>query len=159
MKHVFSIYSIILFFSNCCKEVPAIIIESRPLRGIEVNMVGKWRQYGDTTFYVSQTGKIDTVIHSALIYLNEDLTFSCKGDPRIMNKFDSLATGTWAHDTLEGYNTINIFMDIKNDKQVTFPDNSIYWVVYPALDTLTVSQHADIQLGYTDWSLRKFRKE
>jgi hypothetical protein len=156
MKYVF-IFSFAFLLINCRKKENTIL----PLipKGIEVQMVGKWKQYGDTMYIARQNGSIDTILFKAIFELKDDLSFTCKEDPWFMNRYDSIATGRWAHDTLKGYNTINLFVDIKNGNQITFPDNSIYWVVWPSTDTLLVSQHADIQLGYTSWSYRKFKKE
>jgi hypothetical protein len=152
-------YYLLLLFSTsfmfCCKK------ETLPhvLSGIEIPMVGKWHQYGDTTFILKLNGNIDTIVHKMYIELNEDLTFICKNDPWFMNKFDSITKGTWLSDTAT-YNVINLkVMSNKTGELLSYPDNEIRWGVWPSIDTLLVGQEYNSQSGITHLSYRKFRKE
>jgi hypothetical protein len=152
MKYFFPLF-IITFFAFCCKK------ETQPhiLSGIEIPMVGKWKEFGDTTFILKLDGSTDTILHKMHIELKEDLSFICRYDDWFMNKFDTVSTGNWFSDTIT-YNVIFLRVTQQSGDKISFPNNEIRWGVWPSPDTLLIAQEYNSQSGITFLSYRKFRK-
>lgn len=108
--------------------------DSAPLSTVEKGMIGLWKEFGDTTFVTELDGRIDTVVHVALIQINEDRTFSCQHDSMWWNGRESTVWGEWWSDSI----IINklFFRPDLGSVVISYPNNTFTWIPFPMQDSI-----------------------